>query len=675
MYPLYILIFVAALVAILLLNYLSDGSDIYYIVPTRTLRMHVGSGKLLPSNTSIKRYITDNYNGRDNLLKNEIVITNMEDTGDGYFVITFYLKSDLPEIENFTPDLIEGVDNPNEMTPNQWCDEDALEASINSEFPDLLISDGSAIQCNTTFFKSSHLSTCGIPQRDGYGRLYGILQSEEYDKSFVGWELSDAVNDMKENNPQLDMCGNSSTEDPNLFSPSETGPIIQRCGVGGGDATWEGCYKNCNTLYPRQLPLVQNGGIQNIHDIDSDNPEINKNIIGNPSSVDTPPDQPQCSLPNKSCIPTPCKENYFKDDNHLLYNTCFENNEDGVSQLEVFLSDPTSGESVPHLSSVCVQGSLLPQKIIDNPRAYRILKGGEPLPPLNDQTRINHFREDEYVINCNDGYSSERGSMSFDRCLSGRNCHMSGTCSPLCNKPSDEEIGNYENTYLWESAPTSIPQYNVEYNNELLCSGDIDAEPGERETAKLYCNSNQEGGSATYVATGCFPNHCKAIQERDGSSISSSCIHRSAILNINTNTLNIDNMKICNGVEHDRILLGNSSPANPPSEDGISTGDDDLYGCSEGGFTELYNTLSRSIKEMGQMGDREDVHVNISRIQPLNTENNVTGVYVEYVMFCEGEECPKFHHEEPVVAEIRSPTTVGISMPPLTRPPPGGGGG
>ena len=59
MYP-YILIFAVALIAILVINHLSDKSDKYYIVPTRSLRMNVGSGKLLPSNTLIKRYISDN---------------------------------------------------------------------------------------------------------------------------------------------------------------------------------------------------------------------------------------------------------------------------------------------------------------------------------------------------------------------------------------------------------------------------------------------------------------------------------------------------------------------------------------------------------------------------------------------------------------------------------------
>lgn len=655
--------------------YLKDDSDDlddeYVTIISQDFIIKVNDIHSIPTNQHIKEYISEGYLRKSGRIveDEEIVLTDLQFLENNYIKYVFYLKSDMNQIiEGFQDyqvtnegDLIEGIGEGGEMTADNWCDEFRMRDYFRANQNSLINYDiQDSIKCTTESIRKVHKAHCIIQEEDGYKTIKSQLMNMNPppNNQYATFDWDVKLEEYKASNPNTNLCDQI---DPDHHYNGE--PLIEKCRIGGDQVTYSGCYRSCSDLSPNQMPLKTGHGL--------DVPDI---ILPHPEYADA------LSQPHPSCHPgssdaqcihyIDCTEGYYYAQQNQPKLICST----GSSVFGTYDLRNGNGGTI---QNTCEQGSSLPTEIRNNPDKYRVMssKTGEV---SNFAThRVNHLLTDadlnrEITISCNSGYSSVGGDdIRLENCISGGECGISGShrCMPNCSKPNPvpSDFSLYD-LPPGESYDTISYAAILDENYTLTCS-DSSANPGE--SGKIYCDTSADGVSTDYSLTGCYEPYCEDIRIRDDirddddADKSFVCLQKS--FNIRISDDEKDNFKLCNN-----NLPITSSRASDPAP---------FYQCESGGtFTNHYNTIRRAIiessgaKDLRKANGSDMFTINISKMQHL--ENNLYNV--EYVIFCEGDECPELGEggvevtdtAMADVAQIADPTSVTISLPPPPPPQP-----
>ena len=667
-------LFISSFLLLVLFFIFRDDSDVsddiddeYVTIISQDFIIKVNDIHNIPTNQHIKEYIHEGYlrkSGRG-VEDEDIVITDIQFLENNYVKYVFYLKSDTNKIlEGFTDyqvtdegDLIEGIGEGGGMSADNWCNDVLMRDYFRANQNSLINYDvQDSIKCTTESIRKVHKAHCIIPQEDGYKTITSQLMATEDppDNQYATFDWDVKLAEYKTANPNANLCDQI---DPDHHYQGE--PLIEKCRVGGDQVTYSGCYRSCSDLASNQTPLKTGYGFD-VPDIVLPHPEYSAALAQPDPSCDIGSTDVQC-IHNIDCT-----EGYYYAQNNQPRLICSA----GSSVSGTYDLQNGNGGAI---RDTCEQGSRLPTEIRNNPEKYRVMsiRDGE----VSDfaRHRVNHLLTDadlniDISISCNSGYSSVGGDdLRLENCISGGECGISGShrCMPNCSKPNPVP-SDYSLYVLPTGESYDILPYTeiVDENYTLTCS-DSSANPGE--SGKIYCDA-ADGVSTDYSFTGCYEPYCEDIRIRDESrgdgDQSFVCLQKS--FNIRIADAEKANFKLC-----DNDLPITSSRASQ---------EDPLYQCESGGtFTNHYNTIRTAIiessgaKDLRKANGSDMFTINISKMQHL--ENNLYNV--EYVIFCEGDECPELGEGGVEVstlqqdqAQIAAASEVTITLPPQMQPPP-----
>ena len=624
--------------------------DNLFIIPVKDTRY-------IPTITSIKMDIKDGYLSQGKQIDIEdIIIKNVDIKENKNVEYTFYVRGEyeysyISGFENYQ-DYLENDDNLIEgagedtiggpTTGDHWCDELRMGQYLLDNSPGLLDQDrlSSVNHCKTEVRKV-HKAHCIVPEVDGYKKIKSELLSmvPSPDNKFETFDYDTRLEQYKILNPDEELCDQ---KDYDIDYHYQGEPTIEKCRVGGDEITYSGCYRSGSKLAPLQHTLRLQDGLNIPEEIILPHPylDFNKELE----------EEKECDPESTEgeCIKRlDCTVGYYHQlDNHPRLISSTGSAEIGIYEFQ-------NGGLSDRLNT-CEKGSLLPPVVRDDPEKYNVLEDGIEIPD-KENYRVNHFLSNTEInnkisISCAEGNSN----VLSDR-LQLENCSRDGTCSFVsgaycvsdCYKSTTPSA--LQDLPLYTPTDDVIPYSEIEYDSYDVTCSDLAKNTGEN--GEIYCDLSKE--VPEYTLAGCYPSYCDDIKDRDEMDDDSDteyvCLQKS--FKIDINELEKDNFTICT----------NNETTNSPSEV--------IYQCNNSQtFTDSYNKLKDSILESSGYKDvtKSDgsplFNVNISKMQHLiNNKYNV-----EYIIFCEGNECPDLGDEgveTSGVARMITPQTTSIQLP------------